>query len=170
MFIMMMMMMMNILFLNLNNPLIMGLILMIQTMLITIFFGKMNFSFWFSYIIFLIFIGGMLILFIYIISLINLKLFYIINYKNLLFLLIMLMMMFMYFFYNNKIMMINNYEMINFSKKLMLNENLMNLIKLYNFPNLFINLLLIIYLFIMMIICTNITIFLNGPFSNFYKN
>nr|YP_009026966.1 NADH dehydrogenase subunit 6 [Cherax crassimanus]CDN96573.1 NADH dehydrogenase subunit 6 [Cherax crassimanus] len=58
-----------ILFSTLSHPLSMGLTLLIQTILICILSGLFNASYWFSYILFLIFLGGMLILFIYISSL-----------------------------------------------------------------------------------------------------
>nr|QRK27369.1 NADH dehydrogenase subunit 6 [Varuna litterata] len=57
------------LFTQLSHPLAMGLMLFIQTVIITITVGIYNFSFWFSYILFLVFLGGMLVLFIYIASL-----------------------------------------------------------------------------------------------------
>lgn len=47
----------------------MGLLLLIQTVLISITLGLYNFSFWFSYILFLVFLGGILVLFIYVSSL-----------------------------------------------------------------------------------------------------
>nr|BDL61473.1 NADH dehydrogenase subunit 6 [Tmethypocoelis choreutes] len=68
MFTIPLLMSMSILFVNLNHPLAMGLTLLIQTVLITITVGLSNFSFWFSYILFLIFLGGMLVLFIYVAS------------------------------------------------------------------------------------------------------
>nr|UNI92566.1 NADH dehydrogenase subunit 6 [Euplax sp.] len=59
----------SILFMNLSHPLSMGLILLTQTILISITVGLSSYSFWFSYILFLIFLGGMLVLFIYVSSL-----------------------------------------------------------------------------------------------------
>nr|BDL61411.1 NADH dehydrogenase subunit 6 [Deiratonotus japonicus] len=59
----------SILFTNLNHPLAMGLVLLIQTVMITVTVGLSNYSFWFSYILFLVFLGGMLVLFIYVASL-----------------------------------------------------------------------------------------------------
>nr|YP_002327430.1 NADH dehydrogenase subunit 6 [Eriocheir hepuensis]ACJ44959.1 NADH dehydrogenase subunit 6 [Eriocheir hepuensis] len=56
-------------FMQLSHPLAMGLMLFIQTVLISITIGISNFSFWFSYSLFLVFLGGMLVLFIYIASL-----------------------------------------------------------------------------------------------------
>nr|ACT80227.1 NADH dehydrogenase subunit 6 [Mayetiola destructor] len=160
---MMFLMMMNMFFLNSNNPLIMMLILIIQTLLISIMLGKMNLSFWMSFIIFLIFIGGMLILFMYMISLLN-------NYKTInlnksiyiFFLIIILTMMFFNLNYNN------NNEMLIFNKLIHFNtENLLNILKLYNMPNLIINLMLVIYLFLMMIISSKITNYYMGPFYKF---
>nr|CDL72665.1 NADH dehydrogenase subunit 6 [Cherax sp. HG-2014a] len=60
---------MAILFSTLTHPLSMGLTLLMQTILICILSGLFSTSFWFSYILFLIFLGGMLILFIYVSSL-----------------------------------------------------------------------------------------------------
>ena len=47
----------------------MGLILLIQTFIVSLFRGGLLFTFWFSYILILIFLGAILILFIYISSL-----------------------------------------------------------------------------------------------------
>nr|YP_009434122.1 NADH dehydrogenase subunit 6 [Epicauta tibialis]APB02762.1 NADH dehydrogenase subunit 6 [Epicauta tibialis] len=58
----------SILFIFLSHPLSLGLTLIIQTSLISLITGKMCFNFWFSYILFLIMIGGLLILFIYMTS------------------------------------------------------------------------------------------------------
>nr|YP_008854817.1 NADH dehydrogenase subunit 6 [Cherax monticola]AHA59399.1 NADH dehydrogenase subunit 6 [Cherax monticola] len=58
-----------ILFLTLTHPLSMGMALLTQTILICMLSGLFMPSFWFSYILFLIFLGGMLILFIYVSSL-----------------------------------------------------------------------------------------------------
>lgn len=46
-----------------------GLLLLTQTILISITIGLSTYSFWFSYILFLVFLGGILILFIYVTSL-----------------------------------------------------------------------------------------------------
>nr|YP_010309675.1 NADH dehydrogenase subunit 6 [Actenodia billbergi]UMR54792.1 NADH dehydrogenase subunit 6 [Actenodia billbergi] len=60
--------MMSIIFVFLNHPLALGLTLLIQTTLVSIMSGKLCINFWFSYTLFLIMIGGMLILFIYMTS------------------------------------------------------------------------------------------------------
>nr|YP_010272312.1 NADH dehydrogenase subunit 6 [Spastonyx nemognathoides]UKE80222.1 NADH dehydrogenase subunit 6 [Spastonyx nemognathoides] len=55
-------------FLTLSHPLSLGLVLLIQTTTISLMTGAMCINFWFSYILFLIMVGGMLILFIYMTS------------------------------------------------------------------------------------------------------
>nr|YP_010626048.1 NADH dehydrogenase subunit 6 [Inocellia digitiformis]WBK02846.1 NADH dehydrogenase subunit 6 [Inocellia digitiformis] len=54
---------------KMKHPLIMGFLLIIQTLLISLITGFINNMFWFSYILFIIMIGGMMILFIYMTSL-----------------------------------------------------------------------------------------------------
>nr|YP_010464324.1 NADH dehydrogenase subunit 6 [Heterotarsus carinula]UUL71701.1 NADH dehydrogenase subunit 6 [Heterotarsus carinula] len=62
------MMVLSILFITMNHPLSAGLILLLQTVIISMITGNLNYNFWFSYILFLIMIGGMLILFMYMTS------------------------------------------------------------------------------------------------------
>nr|YP_010952745.1 NADH dehydrogenase subunit 6 [Domecia hispida]WMQ53165.1 NADH dehydrogenase subunit 6 [Domecia hispida] len=57
------------LFSRLLHPLSMGLCLLVQTVMMTLVVGSSTSSFWFSYILFMIFLGGMLVLFIYVASL-----------------------------------------------------------------------------------------------------
>nr|UGS80500.1 NADH dehydrogenase subunit 6 [Paracaecilius japanus] len=52
-------------FFFLVNPLSLGLILICQTITLALFLGTMLKSFWFMYLLMLVFIGGMLVLFIY---------------------------------------------------------------------------------------------------------
>nr|YP_007317375.1 NADH dehydrogenase subunit 6 [Neopetrolisthes maculatus]AGA56152.1 NADH dehydrogenase subunit 6 [Neopetrolisthes maculatus] len=56
-------------FTQMKHPLAMGLILLTQTSLIAISAGLLSHSFWISYIMFLIFLGALLVLFIYVASL-----------------------------------------------------------------------------------------------------
>lgn len=57
------------LFTRLSHPLSLGLTLLTQTIFISLTVGVSTYSFWFSYILFIIFLGGMLVLFIYVASL-----------------------------------------------------------------------------------------------------
>ena len=56
-------------FIRLYHPLSLGLSLLLQTILISVTTGIFTYSFWFSYILFIIFLGGILVLFIYVASL-----------------------------------------------------------------------------------------------------
>nr|QFG40094.1 NADH dehydrogenase subunit 6 [Munidopsis verrilli] len=56
------------LFLSMTHPLTAGLTLLLQTALVATIAGLACPSFWFSYTLFLIFLGGMLVLFIYVAS------------------------------------------------------------------------------------------------------
>nr|YP_010988533.1 NADH dehydrogenase subunit 6 [Medeopteryx incisura]WOR80677.1 NADH dehydrogenase subunit 6 [Medeopteryx incisura] len=59
---------MTIMFMFISHPLSMGMILLIQTLLISMWTGSMSMNFWYSYILFIVMVGGMLILFIYMTS------------------------------------------------------------------------------------------------------
>nr|YP_009564030.1 NADH dehydrogenase subunit 6 [Ombrastacoides huonensis]QAX91380.1 NADH dehydrogenase subunit 6 [Ombrastacoides huonensis] len=59
----------SLIFSTLTHPLSMGVTLLVQTSLICLLSGLSSPSFWFSYILFLIFLGGLLIIFIYVASL-----------------------------------------------------------------------------------------------------
>nr|URX53444.1 NADH dehydrogenase subunit 6 [Calcaritermes emarginicollis] len=59
----------SILFTQMKHPLAMGLMLLSQTMITCLISGLMHQSFWFQYILFMVFVGGMLVLFIYVTSL-----------------------------------------------------------------------------------------------------
>nr|YP_010952719.1 NADH dehydrogenase subunit 6 [Trapezia guttata]WMQ53139.1 NADH dehydrogenase subunit 6 [Trapezia guttata] len=72
------------LFTQLKHPLALGLTLLLQTILISIITGTSTYSFWFSYILFLIFLGGMLVLFIYVASLASNETFFF-SFKSLIF-------------------------------------------------------------------------------------
>nr|UKE80174.1 NADH dehydrogenase subunit 6 [Pyrota palpalis] len=58
----------SVIFTSLTHPLSLGLILLVQTTIISLVTGSLCINFWFSYILYLIMVGGMLILFIYMTS------------------------------------------------------------------------------------------------------
>nr|ATN41150.1 NADH dehydrogenase subunit 6 [Diptera sp. 66 LC-2017] len=155
------MLMINFLFINFNNPLMLGILIFIQTILMINLMGKIYYSFWFSYIFLLVFIGGLFILFFYMISLIyNNKFFNKFNNIYITMLLIFMLLNYKMIYFNNMEKLPMNY--IN------LNNNL-NMIKLYNFPNNLINLILIIILLLLLIIVVKITNFNKGPIRSNYK-
>nr|YP_010035476.1 NADH dehydrogenase subunit 6 [Ludioschema sulcicolle]QQQ88058.1 NADH dehydrogenase subunit 6 [Ludioschema sulcicolle] len=59
---------MSLTFMFLSHPLSMGLTLLVQAILIAMITGMISHNFWFAYILFMVMIGGMLVLFIYMTS------------------------------------------------------------------------------------------------------
>nr|AUB29945.1 NADH dehydrogenase subunit 6 [Rinaca jonasii] len=169
-----MIMFFSLLMYSLNHPLSMGLMILIQTLLICLLSGMLIKTYWFSYILFLTFLGGLLVLFIYVSSIASNEIFSF-NLKTKMFILLIIFFMFnlMILFYNNlKWMNLinNNSEMLNFSNLIMFfNENKINLNKLYNNQTSFLTYLLIIYLFITLVAMVKITNIFYGPLRPNYK-
>nr|UFZ13356.1 NADH dehydrogenase subunit 6 [Archichauliodes neoguttiferus] len=149
-------------FIMMSHPLSMGFMLLIQTILISLISGLLMKSFWFSYILFLIMLGGMLVLFIYMTSLASNELFQFSNkimFSNLIILAMsMIYILYMYMPYNNNLS--SDSTLMNF---LMLKENSLELNKLYNFPTMNSTIMLINYLFLTLIIIVKITNINYGP-------
>nr|YP_010326866.1 NADH dehydrogenase subunit 6 [Condica capensis]UNP54115.1 NADH dehydrogenase subunit 6 [Condica capensis] len=165
-------MMISIFMLSLNNPLSMGLMILIQTLLTCLISGMIIKTYWFSYILFITFLGGLLVLFIYVSSIASNELFISnINLKKIFFL-IFLLIMFIQFIMMNNIYWMNlsmNSDMNNFLNFMFINnENKINLSKLYNNQTFMIMMMLVIYLFITLIAVVKITNIFYGPIrSNF---
>nr|UJG45511.1 NADH dehydrogenase subunit 6 [Nemopoda nitidula] len=153
-------------FMQMNHPLAMGLMLLIQTLLICLMTGLLTKSFWFSYILFLIFLGGMLVLFIYVTSLasnemfsLSIKLF--ISSISMIIISVLVLwiinnLFFMNLFNNNEM------EMINLMNSY-ISENSLFLYKLYNYPVNLMTILLMNYLLITLIAVVKITKLFYGP-------
>nr|UOU84886.1 NADH dehydrogenase subunit 6 [Themira lucida] len=153
-------------FMQMNHPLAMGLMLLIQTLLICLITGLIAKSFWFSYILFLIFLGGMLVLFIYVTSLasnemfsLSIKLF--ISSLTFLFMSILIMWIVNNLFISN-LFTNNEMETIN-SMNSYISENSLFLYKLYNYPVNLMTILLMNYLLITLIAVVKITKLFYGP-------
>lgn len=152
----------------LNNPLSIGLIILTQTLLTCLLTGIIIKTYWFSYILFLTFLGGLLVLFIYVSRIASNEIFKpIINfYKVFIFLLILTLIT--QFIYLNNLSWINlsiNSDIINFYDLITFfnNENKINLRKLYNNQTFLIIIILVIYLFITLIAVVKITNIFYGP-------
>nr|UFZ12979.1 NADH dehydrogenase subunit 6 [Protohermes dichrous] len=154
-------------FTQVNHPLAMGLILLLQTVMICLMSGVMVQTFWFSYILFLIMLGGMLILFIYMTSLASNELFSIsmksLMINTILFSSIVILLITDSFSWISNSMNID----MNLFKTLIYTENSSELIKLYNFPTMNLTILLINYLFLTLIIIVKITNIFFGPLRQF---
>nr|YP_009045244.1 NADH dehydrogenase subunit 6 [Athyma perius]AHA03582.1 NADH dehydrogenase subunit 6 [Athyma perius] len=154
-----------------NHPLAMGLMILIQALLTCLISGMLINTYWFSYILFLIFLGGLLVLFIYVSSVASNELFKINFINKFLMLYILFIMIFSILFKNNLIWMNFSFndEMINlFNSKLFFNnEYNFNLSKLYNKQNFWMMIMMIIYLFITLIAIVKITNIFFGPLRSF---
>nr|YP_010447344.1 NADH dehydrogenase subunit 6 [Piophila casei]UTN43264.1 NADH dehydrogenase subunit 6 [Piophila casei] len=158
--------MFSFIFTQMNHPLAMGLMLLIQTILICLITGLMTKSFWFSYILFLIFLGGMLVLFIYVTSLASNEMFSLsmkLTISSFILLFILMTSAFFMdklstslFYMNNEMESLTNLYSY-------FTENALSLNKLYNYPTNLINILLMNYLLITLIAVVKITKLFYGP-------
>nr|YP_010422517.1 NADH dehydrogenase subunit 6 [Penthe kochi]USG58932.1 NADH dehydrogenase subunit 6 [Penthe kochi] len=152
----------SMIFLMMIHPLSLGLILLIQSLMISMITGNFCLNFWFSYILFLVMIGGMLILFMYMTSIASNEMFNL-NIKNLIFMLILTIILMTMFYKNlnfNLNLNIINSDSLNLSSS---EKNYMIIMKFIFNPSLMILLFMIIYLFITLIAVVKITQYNQGP-------
>lgn len=152
-------------FINIKHPLAIGLTLLIQTTLVCILSGIITKRFWFSYILFLVFLGGILVLFIYVTSLASNEIFSFSIKLTLILFIIITILIILYFFINkNLIILYNNNEILRILNiKSYIIENSISINKLYNYPNNLLTILLINYLLVTLIAVVKITKLEKGP-------
>nr|YP_009487703.1 NADH dehydrogenase subunit 6 [Anopheles triannulatus]AWB98456.1 NADH dehydrogenase subunit 6 [Anopheles triannulatus] len=157
---------MSFIFMQMKHPLSMGLMLLIQTFLTCLITSIYVKTFWFSYILFLIFLGGMLILFIYVTSLSSNEMFSMSFSLTMISLIIFSIFAILFFIIDKSLIeqFITNMEMEKLSNiNNLINENILSLNKMYNFPTNLITLLLINYLFLTLLVTVKITKKFYGP-------
>nr|YP_009186144.1 NADH dehydrogenase subunit 6 [Culex tritaeniorhynchus]ALO71478.1 NADH dehydrogenase subunit 6 [Culex tritaeniorhynchus] len=153
-------------FMQMKHPLAMGLMLLIQTFLTCLMTGIYSKTFWFSYVLFLIFMGGMLVLFIYVTSLSSNEMFSMSFKLSFISIMMVLLFLMISYFFDNSLMenFIKNNDSIQlFNKNNLFYENFLSLNKMYNFPTNLITLLLINYLFLTLLVTVKITKKNYGP-------
>nr|UDU84888.1 NADH dehydrogenase subunit 6 [Archips sp. 2019HN00066] len=168
-FLTLMMMLMSIMMFFFNHPLSMGLMILIQTIFTCLLSGMMINTYWFSYILFLTFLGGLLVLFIYVSSIASNEIFK----NNFFFMKIMIFCSFMIIlismFTFNKLNLLNSFfnnemeNFFNYNNLFFNNENKINLSKLYNNQTFLMMMMMIIYLFITLVAVVKITNIFHGP-------
>nr|APC61813.1 NADH dehydrogenase subunit 6 [Papilio dardanus] len=168
MFFSLLIIMFSIMMLFLNHPLSMGLMILIQTLIICLLSGMLINSYWFSYILFLVFLGGLLVLFIYVSSVASNELFNMNFFLKMSLFISFLLISFISVYEMLNLNWLNfsfNYEMKNFMNFFIFfnNENNINLSKLYNNQTHFMMMMLIIYLFITLVAIVKITNIFFGP-------
>nr|YP_010988697.1 NADH dehydrogenase subunit 6 [Anaspides richardsoni]WOR81015.1 NADH dehydrogenase subunit 6 [Anaspides richardsoni] len=151
-------------FLLTNHPLSMGLTLLTQTCFICVTSGMINLTFWFSYILFLIFLGGMLVLFIYVASLASNEMFKM-SFTFLFLLGVAVIFFFMFYLFSDFLMFyIDSLDMsssnLNFTSQLS-NQNLISFI--YAPSIMFYTLFMVFYLLLTLIVAVKITNNFQGP-------
>nr|WVD73171.1 NADH dehydrogenase subunit 6 [Monolepta wilcoxi] len=148
------MMLCSLLFIFFNHPLSCGLILLMQTIFTTMLSGLMNFNYWYSYILFLIMVGGMLILFIYMTSIASNEKF---NFKpKIMFMLMIMSIMTLLILLDEFYFNIFN-QMFDMKSQNLKFINNLSMMKYFNEPNYLLMMLIIIYLFITLIVVVKIT-------------
>nr|UDF87507.1 NADH dehydrogenase subunit 6 [Loxostege turbidalis] len=158
-----------------NNPLSMGLMILIQTLLTCMISSMIIKTYWFSYILFLTFLGGLLVLFIYVSSIASNEMFKTSFFMNMYFMVNTFIILFFSILFMNNLSWMNlnnnNLEMNNFFNMFLFfnNENKINLSKLYNNQTFLIMIMLIIYLFITLIAVVKITNIFYGPLRSSFN-
>jgi NADH-ubiquinone oxidoreductase chain 6 len=151
-------------FLTIRHPLAIGLILLCQTLLIALITGLLAPSFWFSYILFLVFLGGILVLFIYVTSLASNEIFSV-SAQTIVFATIFITFILGISYFNDP----SAWLPTNYSDQARVVEwatpqpALNLLIKLYNSPTYLLTLLLVLYLFLTLVAVVTVTQIFEGP-------
>nr|AOY39627.1 NADH dehydrogenase subunit 6 [Scolytinae sp. BMNH 1039896] len=148
---------MSMLFIFLNHPLALGSILLLQSIMASINSGLMYTNFWLSYILFLIMVGGMLIMFMYMTSIASNEKFKMPKTKSLtmktsIFMLIMILLI---LFMDPSIFPLTSELTLNSS----INNNtlLLSLNKFFNWPYFILSITLMAYLLLTLIAIVKIT-------------
>nr|WNL54417.1 NADH dehydrogenase subunit 6 [Amitermes sp.] len=146
----------SLMFTQMKHPLAMGLMLLIQTTMVCLISGTMYSSFWFSYILFMIMIGGMLVLFMYMTSLASNEMFSPSNKMLMATLTLLPILMYMMpTVTNNKEMKMHN--------TMMENEILTTTTVMYNQMMGTMTTLLVLYMLLTLIVVVNIINVSKGP-------
>lgn len=147
----------------------MGLLILFQTLFICLFSGIIINTYWFSYILFLTFLGGLLVMFIYVSRIASNELFkFSLNNLTIICRLMVIFILPIIFIFNT-LKLFNfsfNLEILNLLNKYNFffnNENKLNLAKLYNNQNFFLIIILITYLFITLLAVVKISNIFYGP-------
>nr|YP_007627041.1 NADH dehydrogenase subunit 6 [Lithidiopsis carinatus]AGC22332.1 NADH dehydrogenase subunit 6 [Lithidiopsis carinatus] len=157
--------MLNLNFIKLNHPMSMMMMIIAQTFLICLITGTMMESFWLSYILFLTFLGGMLVLFIYITSIASNEMFYLKSSSIILSITIFMILTIMFLTLNMSMFTDLNKtsESVNMDMLINYQEMSVSLNKLYNNPTFIITMMLMIYLFLALLAVVKITNINQGP-------
>nr|WNL54443.1 NADH dehydrogenase subunit 6 [Amitermes sp. B MLW-2023a] len=146
----------SLMFTQMKHPMAMGLMLLIQTTMVCLISGTMYSSFWFSYILFMIMIGGMLVLFMYMTSLASNEMFSPSNKMLMTSLMLLPILMHM-------MPTVTNNKEMNMHNTMMENEILTTTTVMYNQMMGTMTTLLVLYMLLTLIVVVNIINVSSGP-------
>nr|YP_010703200.1 NADH dehydrogenase subunit 6 [Chlorogomphus shanicus]WCO11402.1 NADH dehydrogenase subunit 6 [Chlorogomphus shanicus] len=154
----------SMIFLKMTHPMSMGISLLMQTILMCMVTGYMSQTAWFSYILFLVFVGGMLVLFIYMTSIASNEIFQKNNYLLMLTVTMIVLSFITLIMFSDPILASshNTNEIMPMMEMFKSNEKLM-MMGLYNNPNATITAFMVIYLLLTLIVIVFITKSHRGP-------
>nr|YP_010402393.1 NADH dehydrogenase subunit 6 [Lysmata boggessi]QVT15584.1 NADH dehydrogenase subunit 6 [Lysmata boggessi]QXJ42676.1 NADH dehydrogenase subunit 6 [Lysmata boggessi] len=155
---------MSIIFIKMFSPLAMGSVLLLQTILVCTATGITFKSMWFSYILFLIFLGAMLVLFIYVASLASNQQFFF-SLKLSMFMLMVFLMSFtsIVFVDSLSIFQIINVERSSVTPNELLTSSPLLLSMIYSMTSMNLTVFVILYLLLTLVVVVKITGFFYGP-------
>nr|YP_009740846.1 NADH dehydrogenase subunit 6 [Atractomorpha psittacina]YP_010987353.1 NADH dehydrogenase subunit 6 [Atractomorpha lata]QID03860.1 NADH dehydrogenase subunit 6 [Atractomorpha psittacina]WOL43054.1 NADH dehydrogenase subunit 6 [Atractomorpha lata] len=156
---------MNLYFIKINHPMSMMMIIIYQTLFIGLMTGNFMESFWISYILILTFLGGMLVIFVYISSIASNELFNLNLNKTMMFGFIT-MSIFMSLIIVEYIMIsdiFKNKETSSMNLSIDIMESTSSLTKIYNYPSFMITIMMMVYLLLTLIVVVYITNINKGP-------
>nr|YP_009945361.1 NADH dehydrogenase subunit 6 [Epanerchodus koreanus]QOE55894.1 NADH dehydrogenase subunit 6 [Epanerchodus koreanus] len=152
MFEMFFVLLLSFVFIQIVHPMIMSVCVIFSVLMVVLFVGVTLSSFWMSYVVLLVFLGGLLVLFVYISSLCGNEPLFMFYWKS-------FFMMIILFIFTCEVISEFYVEEI-YGVEL----DLFMLLKgLYFFDNLFLVVFLLFYLFFLLLLVSDLTSFLVGP-------
>lgn len=148
----------------LNHPVSLRIIIFIQVIIIALICGLISNKFWFSYILFLVIIGGLLILFLYITNVASNEKFKPSKYVKILLILFSLTIIPLLILDKFYRFSVNSLWFLEYNNQLI--ETI--LIKFYNYPSIKIIIIIIIFLILTIIIAVKITNIKKGALRQKY--
>nr|QYF09662.1 NADH dehydrogenase subunit 6 [Ptilocnemus lemur] len=160
---MMLSIMMSTLFMFMKHPMSSGMILLMQTMMVSLMTGIMVNNFWFSYILILSMMSGMLVLFIYMSSIASNEKFKTPTMMHAISFMLMSMLLMVIFLVEQ----VKTSKITNMKEMLSLNnEMILTLVKFFNTYNMMMTILLVSFLLYTMMVINFIVNIYEGPLRN----
>nr|WEL32849.1 NADH dehydrogenase subunit 6 [Sinomastax longicornea] len=154
---------MNFMFTMSTHPMMMMMTILMQTLMICTISGMIMESFWLSYLMFLIMLGGMMVLFMYITSIASNEM---LKFNKNFTIIIMMLMLMTFMITTDKYMTMtemNNSETYMLNQMINIKETSESMKSLYNQPTYIMSLMMMVYLLFTMIVVIKIINIKQGP-------